>query len=78
MKLTQATRLRIISLLKKNKMSENKLSTLSCISSTTLNNFLSGKNKDIKLTTLLHICEGFNITLLDFFNDDLFFEVEED
>lgn len=78
MKLTQATRLRIISLLKKKNISENKLSSLACISSTTLNNFLVGKHKDIKLTTLLHICEGFNITIGEFFDDELFYEVEED
>ena len=78
MKLTQATRLRIISLLKKKNITEYKLSSLACISSTTLNNFLAGKNKDIKLTTLLHICEGFGITITDFFNDDIFLDVDED
>ena len=78
MKLTQATRLRIISLLKKKNITESKLAFLACLSKSTINEFLSGKTKEIKLTTLLHICEGFGITITDFFNDDIFLDVEED
>ena len=39
---------------------------------------MSGRTDLIKLDTLLHICEGFGITLYDFFSDDLFNNVEED
>lgn len=78
MKLSEATRLRIISLLKKKNITESKLATLACVSKSTINEFLSGKINEIKLSTLLHICEGFNITITEFFNDDLFLEVEED
>ena len=33
---------------------------------------MSGKIEFIKLDTLLHICEGFNITLGEFFTDSIF------
>ena len=32
----------------------------------------------IKLDTLLHVCEGFNITLIEFFSDPIFNDVEQD
>ena len=40
---------------------------------------VKGEDLDlIKLDTLLHICEGFNIELKDFFDDPLFKDVEQD
>lgn len=38
----------------------------------TLNNFLNGNHKDIRISTICKICNGLNISLQDFFNDDLF------
>ena len=40
--------------------------------------FMSKRTELIKLDTLLHICEGFGITLTEFFQDDIFKEVEQD
>ena len=37
-----------------------------------LNNILFGKNKTIKIDTLLIICNGLNISLVEFFDSDLF------
>ena len=44
----------------------------------TLAAFMSKRTELIKLDTLLHICEGFGITLTEFFQDDIFKEVEQD
>lgn len=44
----------------------------------TLAAFMSQRTELIKLDTLLHICEGFGITITEFFNDDIFKEVEQD
>ena len=44
----------------------------------TLAAFMSKRTELIKLDTLLHICEGFGITLTEFFQDDIFIEVEQD
>ena len=38
----------------------------------TISTFMSGKTELLKLDTLLHICEGFNITLGEFFTDPVF------
>ena len=37
-----------------------------------LNNILFGKNKTIKIDTLLIICNSLNISLVEFFDSDLF------
>ena len=37
-----------------------------------LNNILFGKNKTIRIDTLLIICNGLNVSLVEFFDSDLF------
>ena len=44
----------------------------------TLAAFMSKRTELIKLDTLLHICEGFGITLTEFFEDSIFKDVEQD
>lgn len=44
----------------------------------TLASFMRGDRELITLKTLLHICEGFNITLKEFFDDKMFDDVEQD
>ena len=39
---------------------------------------MSKRTELLKLDTLLHICEGFDITITEFFQDDIFKEVEQD
>ena len=78
MQLSDATRLRIKKLLKENNMKMYDLCKKSGIPCSTLSDFMNKRTTLIKLDTLLHICEGFNITLVDFFNNDIFIEVEQD
>jgi len=54
------------------------LCKMSGIPCSTISTFMSKKTELIKLDTLLHICEGFNITLGEFFNDPMFDDVEQD
>ena len=51
---------------------------MSGIPCSTISTFMSKKTELIKLDTLLHICEGFNITLGEFFGDSIFDDVEQD
>ncbi len=78
MQLTDAIRLRIKQLLKENNMKVWDLCKTSGIPCSTLSTFLTGKTKLLKINTILHICEGFNIQLKDFFIDELFLDVEDD
>ena len=49
---------------------------LSGMPHTTLLLFMNNETHDPRISTLLHICEAFDISLNDFFNDKLFEEVK--
>ena len=78
MKLSEAIRIRIKFYLEKNKMNIWNLCKSTGIPCSTISTFMSGKTELIKLDTLLHICEGFNITLGEFFTDDIFNDVYQE
>lgn len=76
MGLSDAIRERIKELMEINKVKTiNAVSNLAGVSNT-LSDFMNGKIDLPKLDTLLHICEGFNIQLYDFFNSPLFTDVQ--
>lgn len=74
--LEQAIRKRINNLAKERKITINKVSTLSGLPHTTLLSFMNEETHDPRISTLLHICEAFDISLNDFFNDRLFKDVK--
>ena len=78
MKLSDAIRKRIKFYLKEKKMHVWTLCKMSGIPCSTISTFMSGKTELIKLDTLLHICEGFNITLGEFFTEPMFDTAEQD
>ncbi|MGN1310377.1 MAG: helix-turn-helix domain-containing protein [Clostridia bacterium] len=76
MDLSKAMRLRIKSLMDANKVNGNKLALSSGINRSTVNRFLKGKNKSITIESITLICQSQNITLKDFFDDEVFDDVE--
>lgn len=78
MLLSEAIRKRINNLLKENNMNQWKLYKSSGVPSSTLSYFMSGKRELITMKTLIHICEGLNITIREFFDDPMFDDVEQD
>lgn len=74
--LEQAIRKRINNLAKERKITINKVSTLSGLPHTTLLSFMNEETHDPRISTLLHVCEAFDISLNDFFNDKLFKDVK--
>lgn len=74
MQLSNAIRKRIINLCNSKNISLHQLSLRAGISYSTLNSFMN-KNKSITISTLLHVCEGLDIELKDFFDDELFKDV---
>lgn len=75
MQLSDATRKRIQQLLQQNNMKLFDLSKAAGISLPTISDFLKNDTKNLRMDTMLHICEGFNITLKEFFDNSLFDEV---
>ena len=76
MQLSYAIQNRIIDLCEDNNISLNKLATNSGLPFSTIFSIFYGKSKSPRLSTILHICEGFNIDLSEFFNDPIFEDVE--
>ena len=78
MRLSDVIRKRIKYYLKEKNMNVWKLCKMSGIPCSTISTFMSGKTELLKIDTLLHICEGFNITLKEFFSDEMFDTAEQD
>ncbi len=76
--LEQAIRKRIIELAKKSNITINKVSTLSGLPHTTLLSFMNNETHNPRISTLLHICEAFDISLKEFFDDKVFKDVKEE
>lgn len=72
MLLTDAVRKRVKNLLNEKNMNIWKLYIATGIPFSTLNYFINHERGLITLRTLLHICEGLNIELKEFFDDPLF------
>lgn len=73
-----AVRLRILKLCDENGITVNKLSTISGITQSTLNNIISGRNNSTTISTVKKICDGLDISLIDFFSDELFENLEQE
>lgn len=78
MRVNEAVKLRIIELCQKNHITLNKLSTICGITQSTLNNIISGRNATTTVSTIKKICDGLEITILDFFASPLFENLEQE
>ena len=78
MNIGEATRLRIIELCKTNKITVNKLSTMSGITQSTLNNIINGRNNSTTISTIKKICDGLDIKIGAFFDSPLFDNLEQE
>ena len=56
----------------------NMLSTISGGTKSTVNNVVVRRNNSTTVSTLQKLCDGLGITIIDFFNDDLFKDIEPD
>lgn len=76
MYLSEAIRIRINNLITENNLNGNKLALYSGMNRSNINRFLRRKNKSIKIESITLICQGLNISLKDFFDDDVFKDVD--
>lgn len=74
----EAVKARIIELCNQHHITYNKLATLSGITQSTLNNIISGRNNSTTVATVKKLCDGLDITIQDFFNSALFFDLEQE
>lgn len=74
----EAVAKRILMLCEQRHISPNKLSTLSGMTQSTINNIINTGSKNPTVSTIKKICDGLNITLADFFNDPIFTSLEQE
>ncbi|MBQ8342730.1 MAG: helix-turn-helix transcriptional regulator [Clostridia bacterium] len=72
MKVYDAVKNRIFELLYENKLSIHKLAINSGVAPSTIKNILYGKSQNPGIATLKMLCDGMDISLIDFFNTDEF------
>ena len=78
MNIGEATRQRILQLCEEKRITVNKLSTICGITQSTLSNITSGRNNSATVSTIKKICEGLGLTIQDFFNADVFKNLEQE
>ena len=73
-----AVKNRILQLLGERKMSIHKLAMESAVAPSSIKNILYGKSQNPGIVTLKMLCDGFGITLVEFFDTDEFRKLEQE
>ena len=78
MTIVEAIAERILNLCSERNITPNKLSTISGMTQSTINNIINTGSKNPTVSTIKKICDGLEITLSDFFDDELFTSLEQE
>lgn len=77
MKLHEAVGQRILQYCKERDITPNKLCTMSGVIQSTVNSIFSGRSKNPKLETIKNLCDGLQIPINEFFDCDLFKNLDD-
>ena len=78
MTISEAVTKRILDLCKEKNVTINKISTMSAVTQSTVNDIVNGKSKNIGIVTIKKLCDGFGITITEFFNTDYFRSLDQE
>ena len=78
MNIGEAVRERILELCRERDIPINRLSSMSGVTQSTVNNIVSGRNRSTTISTIKKLCDGLGITIEEFFHSDLFRELEQE
>ena len=78
MNIGEAVKERILELCREHDISVNKLSSMSGVTQSTVNNIVSGRNNSATVSTIKKLCDGLGITIEEFFNSGLFRGLEQE
>lgn len=73
-----AVRERILHLCEERGLSVNKLSTISGVTQSPVNNITSGRNNSATVATVKKLCDGLGITLREFFSAPEFDDLDQE
>lgn len=69
---------RLLQLCEEKRMTIHKLATESAVAPSTIKNILYGKSKNPGIVTIKMLCDGFGITLIEFFKTEEFEKLEQE
>ena len=78
MNISEAVVIRILELCRERNITVNKLSTICGITQSTLNNIVNRESTNPTISTIKKICDGLEITIVDFFNTEDFLNLEQE
>ena len=78
MTIGEACRVRIQELCNERNITVNKLAIISGVTQSTLNNIVCGRNNSTTVSTIKKLCDGLEISIIDFFNCDIFKNLEQE
>lgn len=78
MNISQAVAGRIEELCIERNITVNKLSTMAGVTQSTVNDIVNHKAKNIGIITIKKLCDGLDITITDFFDTDIFRNLEQE
>ena len=78
MNIGEAVKERILELCREQDISINRLSSMSGVTQSTVNNIVSGRNRSTTISTIKKLCDGLGITIEDFFHSELFRGLEQE
>ena len=78
MTIGEAVAKRILMLCNNRAITLNKLSTISGITQSTVNNIINTGSNNPTVSTIKKICDGLEITLCEFFDDEIFNKLEQE
>ena len=78
MTIGEACRIRIQELCRERNITVNKLAIISGMTQSTLNNIVSGRNNSTTVSTVKKLCDGLDISIIDFFNAEVFENLEQE
>lgn len=78
MTIAQATARRILELCKEKEITINKISIMSGVTQSTVNDIITGKTKNPGICTIKKLCDGIEISIQEFFESELFYDLEQE
>lgn len=78
MRVSEAVAERILQLCAERKITVNKLCTISAVTQSTVNDIVNRRAKNVGIVTLKKLCDGLGISVIEFFDCDLFAGLEQE
>ncbi|MBE6844580.1 MAG: helix-turn-helix transcriptional regulator [Ruminococcus sp.] len=78
MNISMAVAERILELCNENNITVNKLSTISGVTQSTINDIVNHRAKNIGIITIKKLCDGLDITITEFFDTSVFKNLEQE